>query len=451
MYQLQYKYMRENGGMEEMKESQTVEFKESWRDEYLKILCAFANTDGGVLYLGISDDGKPVGLKNVKQLLEILPNKIRNSLNIIPSVKVEKINSKEIIKIEISPSEVPISYKGRFYIRAGSTTQEVSGMELIKIIMKKQKLSWDSLLSDVGIEEIDKEMVLKFKEMAKDRLAISEGDSIEKILENLELIKDGKVTNAGLLLFGKYPQKYFLNSISRVGRFKTPTEILDTIEIRGNLFAQVDKLIEAIKKHLNVRFEIKGIERKDIWDYPLPAIREACVNALIHRDYMDSAENQIKIYDDHIWFWNPGKLPEGLTIEMLKGEHFSKPRNKLIAMVFYYAGLIERWGTGTKRMVELCKDQSLPEPEFKEFGGGFSVTFYKDIYNEEHLRKLGLNERQIKAVLYVKEKGKITNREYRELNGLSDEGARLDILKMLQLGIFEQKGKGRAVYYVLKK
>lgn len=434
-----------------MRESQTVEFKESWRDEYLKILCAFANTDGGVLYLGLSDDGKPVELKKVRDLLESLPNKIRNNLNIIPSIEVEKMNDKEVIKIEISPSEVPVSYKGKFYIRAGSTTQEVSGMELIKIIMKKQKLSWDSLLSDVGIEEIDEETVLKFKKMARDRIAISQEDSVEKILENLELIKDGKLTNAGLLLFGKNPQKFFLNSISRVGKFKTPTEILDTTEIRGNLFLQVDKLVEAIKKHLNVRFVIKEIEREDVWDYPIPAIREACINALIHRDYMDPADIQIKIYDDRIWFWNPGKLPEGLTVEMLKGEHYSKPRNKLIAMVFYYAGLIERWGTGTKRMVELCKEQGLPEPEFKEFGDGFSVTFYKDIYNEEYLRKMGLNERQIKAVLYVKERGKITNKEYRELNGLSDEGARQDILKMLQLGILKQKGKGRAVYYVLKK
>lgn len=231
-----------------MKESQNVEFKKSWRDEYLKILCAFANTDGGVLYIGISDSGEHVGLQNIKELLEILPNKIRNNLSIIPSVKVENIEGKDIIRIEISPSDVPISYNGKFYIRAGSTTQEVSGMELAKIIMKKQKLSWDSLLSEAGIDEIDEETILKFKNMAKERLAISQGDSIQKILENLELVKDGKLTNAGLLLFGKEPQKYFLNSISRVGRFKTPTEIVDTIEIRGNLFVQVEKLIEAIKK-----------------------------------------------------------------------------------------------------------------------------------------------------------------------------------------------------------
>ena len=95
-----------------MKESQSVEFKESWRDEYSKILCAFANTNGGVLYVGMSDSNKPTTLKNIDYLLETLPNKIRNSLNIIPSIKTEKIRGIETIKIEISPSDVPISYRG---------------------------------------------------------------------------------------------------------------------------------------------------------------------------------------------------------------------------------------------------------------------------------------------------------------------------------------------------
>jgi len=190
------------------------------------------------------------------------------------------------------------------------------------------------------------------------------------------------------------------------------------------------------------------VQRKDVWDYPLPAIREACINALIHRDYMDSAEIQIKIYDDHIWFWNPGGLPEGITIEDLKKEHASRPRNKLIAMTFYYAGLIERWGTGTKRIVDLCKEQGLPEPEFKEEFGGFSVVFWKDIYNEEYLRKLGLSERQIKAVLYVKENGKITNREYQKINNCSRNTASNDLKKLVLKGVLKESGKkGAGSYY----
>ena len=138
-------------------------------------------------------------------------------------------------------------------------------------------------------------------------------------------------------------------------------------------------------------------------------------------------------------------------MDMLKDEHFSKPRNRLIAMVFYYAGLIERWGTGTKRMVELCKKQGLPEPEFKEFGNGFSVVFYKDIYNEENLRKLGLNERQIKAVLYVKERGKITNAEYQKVAGIKKRQTSEDLKQLEKIGIFQRIGTtGKGVYYILK-
>ncbi len=438
--------------MEEVKEDQNIEFKRVWRDEYMKILCGFANTDGGTLYLGMSDEGIPVGLENTERLLEDLPNKIRNRLGIIPLVKREVADGKEIIRIEIPPSDDPIFCDGKFYIRSGSTTQEVKGNELIKVILKKQSTSWDTLVSDAEIDEVDKETVDLFKELAKDRLAISEKDNAKKILENLELTKDRKLTNAAILLFGKNPQRYFLNSTSRVGRFKASTEIIDTVEIKGNLFKQVEEMVSAIKKYINVRFEIKEIVREDIWDYPIPAVREACINALIHRDYLDMAEIQIKVYDDKIWFWNPGKLPEGITVDMLKRDHFSKPRNRLIAAVFYHAGLIERWGTGTKRMVELFKERGLPEPEFEEFGNGFSVVFYKDIYNEEYLRNLGLNERQIKAVLYVKEKGKITNKEYQKVNECSKATATRDIMDLVDRGLLIVSGTGkRNLHYILNQ
>ncbi len=137
---------------------------------------------------------------------------------------------------------------------------------------------------------------------------------------------------------------------------------------------------------------------------------------------------------------------------MLKQNHESKPRNKLIAMVFYFAGLIEKWGSGTKRMVELCKESGLPEPEFKEESGGFVVEFYKDIYSEEILKKMGLNERQIKAVMYVKEKGRITNKEYQELNKISRQMATIDLKELVDAGLLKQVGKaGRGIAYELPK
>ena len=192
--------------------------------------------------------------------------------------------------------------------------------------------------------------------------------------------------------------------------------------------------------------------RKDVWDYPLEALREAVINALIHKDYLSTAEIQIKIYDDRLWIWNPGKLPKQLTIESLKTEHSSFPKNPLIASVFYYAGFIERWGSGTKRMIDLCKAQGLPEPEFKEEFGGISVYFRKDIYTEEYLRKFGLNERQIKAVMYVKKRGRITNKECRSMFDITDRTALSDLNNLCEMGFLRKIGiTGRSTAYELTR
>ena len=402
------------------------------------------------MYIGIDKSGTPIGVKNPEKLLEYLPNKIRDVLSIMVMVKLEEIEGKQVIKLEIPSSPIPVSYNGRFYIRSGSTKQELKGIELLRFLMKKQNISWDSLPLDAGIEEIDGEILQLFVDMAKDRLFVSRVDSLERILENLELVKDGKLTNAAVLLFGKNPQKYFKNARVMVGRFKTAEDIIDSVEIDGNLFKQIEETMKILKKHMNVRYEIKGLRREDIWDYPVQALREALINALVHRDYLSPDSIQIRVYDDHIWFWNPGKLPEGLSVEMLKREHPSKLRNRLIAFVFYYAGLIEKWGTGTIRMITQCRKHGLPDPEFSEEFDGFSVRFRKDIYSEESLRKMGLNERQIKAVLYVKKKGKITNREYQEINGVSKSTATRELSDLVNKGIFERVGSGkRDVYYKL--
>jgi ATP-dependent DNA helicase RecG len=436
-----------------MIESQTTEFKPNWRDEYLKSISAFANTNGGKLFIGFDDKGNPIGVKNSKKLLEDIPNKIINKLGITPSVDLIKKQYKEIISISVQPAPTMISYNGKHYIRCGSTTQEVNGTELSQLILRKAGKTWDSLFSEAGLENINNKTVDNFKELANNKISgISKSDSISKILSNLDLINNGKkLRNAALLLFGKNPQSNFISAKARVGRFRSGIDIADTVIAEGNLFEQLETVLEAIKKHLNVKFEIKDIQRKDIWDYPLEAIREAVINSLIHKDYLSTAEIQIKIYDDKIWIWNPGKLPSELKVDDLKKDHSSYPRNPLIANVFYLSGYIERWGSGTKRIVDLCKEQGLPEPEYKEEQGGFSVWFFKDIYTEEILQKMGLNERQVKAVLYVRDKGKITNNEYQQICSVKKRQTTDDLKELENMKIFERIGTtGKGTYYKLK-
>jgi len=447
-----------------MTETQKIEYKENWRDEFLKIISAFANSNGGKLFIGMDDFGNVKGIKNYKELLEYLPNKIKNHLLITPIINLEKVKEKFIIAIEVIPASFPVFYNGKIFVRSGSTTQELTGIELTSFLLEKTGQTWDKLSLDADYSDIDIDTIEKFIELADKRLPlIKEIRDFKLLLEKLQLCtKEGKLTHAAILLFGKEPQKYFPSAYSKVGRFKTETEIIDTVVIKGNLFNQLDGIISAIKKHINVRFDtsvrdfnVKGLTRIDIWEYPIDALKEAVINSLIHRDYLGTAPIQIKIYDDRISLWNLGKLIPPLTIEVLKQPHSGYQRNPQIATVFYYAGLIEAWGSGTLRMVELCKQNGLPEPQFIENNqgiGDFMVIFNKDIYTEDTLSKMGLNVRQIKAILYVKEKGKITNKEYRKICETSERTATRDLSDLVKRNIFEQIGEtGKGTQYIIRR
>jgi len=435
-------------------ETESVEFKETLSKSFYKTISAFANTRGGIIFLGVDKKGNIHGVEPTNEFLENLTNRIVDKLSLYPDIKTVDIGKKRVIILKIDRPGYPVSYEGHYYERVGNTTREMSPQRLRAFMLSN--LSWDAATGDFLFDEIDTETINLFVRLAvaKKRFSdISLGESPETVLKKLELISDKKMTNSAILLFGKNPQKYFINHCVRIGRFKTETIIIDDKWVKGNLFNQLEETINIIKQLISVRYEIKDIQREDIWDYPLPAIREALINALIHRDYTDIANfTLIKIYDDHIWFSNPGGLPEGITVEELKKPHKSYVRNPLIAKLFYLSGLIEHYGSGTVRMIQCMRDAGLPEPEYKEEMGGFSVYFYKDIYTEENLRKMGLNERQIKAIRYVKEKEKITNKEYQKINMVSKPTATSELTRLVGMNLLEQQGvTGKGTFYTLKK
>jgi len=249
-----------------------------------------------------------------------------------------------------------------------------------------------------------------------------------------------------------------------MGRFKDDITIIDDKLLKGNLFSQLEGAVQLFRTYLQVRYEFEGksreeeplsaMQRKEIWDYPIEALREAVINALIHRDYFQAGQEiQIRVYDDRVVITNPGSLPEGMTVDELKREgHRSLPRNALLAQVFYYGELREKWGTGTSRMIALCRKHGIPEPEFSAHPDWFSVTFTKDLYTDERLLALGLSDRQVKAVRYVKEHGTITNKEYRELEGVTDRTALRDLKELCDRKIFKKEDKkGKATEYTLVK
>lgn len=314
-------------------------------------------------------------------------------------------------------------------------------------------MTWDEMIEPrATIGDLNQEQILRFRKLCnlKGRRPIPPDEENLAVLEKMELLQEEGVSRAAVLLFGKNPQHFYPQARIRIGRFRTETLIVDDREIVGPLLEQVEAVMGYFRERLETRFEFRGTATRDVsWEYPLGALREAITNAVCHREYLDSGHIQVRWYDDRIVFLNPGELPESLSIEDLKHEHRSVLRNRKIAEALFYAGFIEQWGSGTLRMMEECAAYGLPEPKFAERQRALWITFRKNTLTEEHLRAQGLNERQIKATLFVKEQGHITNRDYRQLNQVSNKTAYLELNELVEKRLLNRLGAGKAIEYVL--
>jgi ATP-dependent DNA helicase RecG len=438
-------------------ESETVEFKTSFDKEVAETSGAFANTKGGVLLIGASDRGEIKGIRIGKETLKDWINQISQSTEprVIPEIELSEIDGKSLVIIRIKEFPIkPVSVKGRYFRRVGNSNRIMAMQEIAQMHFHSVDMSWDKFPArDASIDDIDHDKVKRYIKRANEagRRKIEDDEKPLQVLEKLELIKEGQPTWAAILLFRKDVKHFLSQAAIHCGRFKEEIIVIDDRMIEGTVIEQVDEAMDFIRKNINVQFVMTGRPaREQIWDYPLEALREALINAVCHRDYTIPSNTDVRIYDDKLIVWSPGGLPFGITIEDLYKPHSSVLRNKGIGGIFYDMGWIEQWGSGIDKMRNACAKAGIPEPQFEEYQG-FRVVFRKDVYTEEYLRDLGLNERQIKAVMYVKEKGKITNKEYREMTGLSDEGARKDLNELIKKRILLSKGSGRNVHYVLKQ
>lgn len=438
-----------------MPETQNTEYKSSWRDEYLKWICGFANAQGGRIFIGKDDNGKVVGVPNAKRLLEDLPNKITSILGIVADVNLHQTEQGDFVEIVVEPQPNPVNYKGEYHYRSGSTKQELKGSALDKFLLQKYGKKWDSVtIPNVSIADLKQETIDFFKERGIDSNRLDEKcrkDSTEQLLENLNLLENGLLKRAALLLFYPDPEKFATGAYIKIGYFRTNTDLRFQDDIHGNLFEQVEKTMELLlTKYTRALISYDGLHRIETYEYPKEALREALLNAVTHKDYSGGAPIQIRVYDDKIMIWNEGRLPENWTIEKLLQNHSSRPNNPDIANAFFRSGYVESWGRGISKIEEQCIAAGLPTPQFKPDGTDFWVTFRKDIYNKEELSKLGLNERQVKAVMYVKEHGKITNKEYQEINQISNRTATSDLKELVEkFNILKMSGAGANTFYEL--
>ena len=439
-----------------MSESQNIEYKSSWHDDYLKWVCGFANAQGGKIYIGMNDSATVVGLPDQKTLMEEIPNKIKNLMGITAEVNLLQGNGKDCIEIVVQPYSVPISLRGRYYYRSGSVKQELTGVALNEFLLKKAGQTWDNVIEPrATFADIDENSVKQYLVISKEkgRLPDFDGLTTEQIFDKLHLIENRQLKRAAIILFGKDPCRFYPNVYVKIGRFGKDDKDLRYQDVEeGNIIVLLRNVLERLEqKYLIKNITFEGMYRIETLEYPTLALREMLLNSMVHRSYMGSF-SQMRVYDNKINLWNEGGLPEGITLQALKLEHTSKPRNLLIAEVCFKGGLIDAWGRGTITIIDECKEAGLPEPELIERDGGFLVTLFKDRFSEKQLQQLGLNERQIKAVLYVKENGKITNGGYQTINEVKKTIAAEELQDLTEKVILTRIGTtGRSIFYELAK
>jgi ATP-dependent DNA helicase RecG len=460
-----------------MSESQNIEWKQSWHDDYLKWICGFANAVGGTIFIGKNDDGEVTHLNNYKALMELLPNKIRENLGIICDVNLLDDSGKKYIEIKVNPNTVPVSLRGRYYYRSGSSKMEMTGNTLNEFLLKKAGKTWDDVCEESAtLEDIDEKSIqifvkdaLKSGRMPSDIAELS----TQQFLEKIRLLDQRKLKRAAIILFGKDPNRFYPNIKVKIGRFGINDADLRFQEVeKGNIM----ELLKSVPNQLNYKFltkpiDFEGMQRVEKDEYPVAAIRETLLNALVHRSYMGSMV-QMRVYDDKLTLWNEGNLPEGMELESLKRYHISRPRNPLIADVCFKAGYIDSWGRGTLKIFEACAEADLPEPEINSMDGGIVVTLHKAITKsvddptKEKVKGgpisgpiggpiggpiINLTQRQNEILNIIRENNKITKRGLAEKLNINISAAQghLEILK--EKGFIERIGGTRGYWNIIKQ
>ena len=374
------------------KESSTIEFKASFNEDVIETLVAFANTKGGIVYVGVSDKGKAQGITIGKETIQNWINEIKNKTNpqIIPDAEILIQEDKTILTFFVSEYPIkPVSLRGKCFKRAGNSNHLLSINEIANEHLKTINSSWDFYIDPIhSLNDISLDKVQKSMDILKNN-GITINESTVSFLSKYDLLRDGKPTNAAYLMF---KNKDSISTTIELGRFQDPITIKDTARTKSDILMQIDEVLSYVKKHINIEVVITGDARNtQKWQYPIEAIREIVLNMIIHRDYRSSSDSIVKIFNNKIEFYNPGRLPDSISVkDLLSNNYKSTPRNKKIADFFKDLGLIEKYGSGIQRIIGYFKKENLPLPDFKNISDGFQVTvFTTDIKNDtETVEKL---------------------------------------------------------------
>lgn len=444
-------------------EGKTLEFKRdlSSPDGVLKAIVAFANTSGGIVVLGVEDGTKKIkGVRDVLAEEERLASLITDCISpkLVPSIEVMSWRKTQVLAIEIYPSPNRPHYLNRLglpegvLVRVGSTNRRADSF-LIEEMRRYNQVSSsfdEQPMPDLNSEAIDFRVTSEFFKPIR-KLTIQS-------LQNLRMTAkyQGRIvpTIGGILLFGPARLNRFPDAWIQVGRFagRDRRRILDSAEVRSYLPGAAQEVITFLQKHMTREAVIGPVKRTDIWTFPVVAVREAIMNAIVHADYSQhGAPIRVALFDDRLEFDNPGLLAFGLTIEDIQ-KGVSKLRNRVIGRVFQELRLTEQWGSGIQRMIAVCHEAGLDTPRFEEIGTHFRVTLFAA------RRRPAAQDKRDNAILAAlaasPERGLSTSQIAKRI-GLSPRAARTRLASLVERGLAAEIGSGpqdpRRRYYLVSQ
>ncbi len=431
-------------------ENECNELKMMLTEDIKKEIIAFANTNGGKIYIGVKDDGNIIGIANpdndLQALTGMINEGIKPSLIEYTQIKIEQYDNKNVLIIEIQSSPNKPHYladKGLkpsgVYLRHGSSSIQASDEIIKKMIFEHTGLRFEEMVSknqNLTFEYLEK----KFKDNN-----LSFDKNKYKILNIIN--EENKYTNLGLLLSDQC--SYTIKCAIFNGTNKV--EFRDRREFTGSVFKQVDNLFEYFKLFNKTSGKIIGLKRIDTKDYPEYSLREALLNSVIHRNYFFHSSIMVSLYDDKFEIVSMGGLIDGITInEIFKG--ISSSRNPNLANIFYRLGYVESFGTGIGRILTSYEHNN-KKPSFDATENTFSITLpnmnFKESTNKTNIVNQSLSKEKI-IIDYIKMHNKINRNITENILNLSKTGAYKFLNKMLEKNIIKKEGNGKNTFYVLK-
>ncbi len=428
-------------------EGLTVEFKERYVSKIDRDIVAMANSKGGFIVLGVNDAGKIIGEKLSNHMKAEILSLGRNCEPHITISRVSQVDNVVVIEVP-EGDEKPYSCSLGYFRRFDAVTQKMSQREVRTIFRETTDLFFESLpRKDFTFTDVSLTKVKAFLKEAKAAFKVNK-DNLSSFLSSLGICKADKINNAGALMFASDINGFIPYSETILGAFKgtNKTHIYDRKDVRDDLLTQLNEAIAFLNKHLNVRSEIRDFDRHDIYEIPLDALREALVNALIHRDYsMRGTSVYVSVFDDRVEIVNPGGFPAGVTKENFGKE--SVRRNLIIADLFHRMGKVERMGTGIEKMKSLMREAKLKAPVFTS-DSFFHAIFYRD---PEYALKRPVEktvEKTVEKVLsLIIANPKITQQELIDETGLTRRGIEWNLKKLKNENRIQRIGPDKGGYW----